>query len=177
MPHEMAEDRYDVTTEEGYGQNALETYGERTVEDKAGIPIAGSESGVWQFWAPHPETSDIGESNPGRVCAIGKKMATNHKEPVAMEESISRKVYYTHLPTVAPETMAVGPECPPESLEEEGSDNRSRIVEATIRRRNEQKPLDPIPENSAFGTLRPHETEEMDDDTEESWHDANQDGM
>ena len=46
----------------------------------------------------------------------------------------------------------------------------------SIRGRNGEEPSEPIPENSAFGPLRPRETEEMDDGIEESWHDANEDG-
>ena len=90
LPYEMAEDRYHGTTEEGAGQNTLPTCGERTTEDNARIPIVGSESGVWRFQAPQPETPNIGESNPGGVCVIGKKIATDHEEPVAMDKSVNR---------------------------------------------------------------------------------------
>ena len=72
--------------------------------------------------------------------------------------------------------MAVMPERPRESLEEEGGGVRQRIVDAMIHGRNEQEPSEPIPENSAFGPLRPRETEEMDDGIEESWHDASEEG-
>ena len=87
LPYEMAEDRYHSTMEEGAGQNALPTCRER----KARIPITGTESGVWRFRAPQPETPNIGESDPGGVCAIGKKTATDHEEPVAMDKSANRK--------------------------------------------------------------------------------------
>ena len=72
--------------------------------------------------------------------------------------------------------MAVMPERPCESLEEEGGGVRQRIVDAMIHGRNEQEPSEPIPENSAFGPLHPRETEEMDDGIEESWHDASEEG-
>ena len=77
-----------------------------------------------------------------------------------MDKGVNRKDDSTRLLTLAPETMTVGPECPRESQEEEGAD-------ATIRGRNGQEPSKPIPENSAFGPLRTHETEEKDDGTEE----------
>ena len=148
----------------------------RTAGDKAENPIVDSESGVQRFRAPQPETPDIGESNPCGVFAIERKAVTYREEPVAMDKSVNRKDVSTHLPTLALETMAVGPECPRESLKEEGGGERPRIGEAMTRGRNEQKPSDPIPENSAFGPLRPCETEEMEDDIEESWHDANEEG-
>ena len=85
-----------------------------------------------------------------------------------MHRSVNRKNDSTHLPTVTPETMVVGPERPRETLKEEGGDERPRIVDATIRGRNKQKHSDPIPENSAFGPLRPREIEEVDDGIEES---------
>ena len=95
-------------------------------------------------------------------------MADDHEEPTDMEKSVYRKDDSTRLPTLSPETITVGPECPRESLEEEGGGERPRIAEAMIRGRNEQKPSGPTPENSTFGPLRPHETEEMDDGPEES---------
>ena len=150
------------------GQNTLLTCGNRTVENKAKIPIVDSETRDLWSRARQPETSDIGEANPGRVCAIGRKTATDHEEPVAMDKSVKRKEDSTRLPTLAPETMAVGPERPRESQEEEGSGVRSRIADATICGRNGQVRSEPIPENSALGPLRPHETKEMDDGTEES---------
>ena len=172
----MAEDRYDGATKEGAGQNSLSTCGERTAEDKAGISIAGSESRVWRFRAPQPETPDIGESNPGGVSAIGSKTATDREESVAMDKSVNRKDDCTHLPTIDPETMTVGAECPSESLEEEGGSERPRIADVTIRGRNGQEPSEPIPENTTIGPLRPHKTEQMDDNIEESWHDTSKEG-
>ena len=103
-------------------------------------------------------------------------MADDHEEPTDMEKSVYRKDDSMRLPTLAPKTMAVGSKRPRESLEEEGCGERPRIADATIHGRNGQKPSDPIPENSAFGPLRPCETEEMEDDIEESWHDANEEG-
>ena len=52
LPCEMAEDWYYGITEEGAGEDALLTNGERTAEDKAEIPIACNKSKVWQFRAP-----------------------------------------------------------------------------------------------------------------------------
>ena len=60
LPCEETEDWYDGTTGEGAGQDTLLTNGKRTVEDKAEDSIASSESKVWQFQAPQPETPDIG---------------------------------------------------------------------------------------------------------------------
>ena len=88
-----------------------------------------------------------------------------------MDKSVKKKDDSTGFPTLAPKTMDVGPERPRESLEEEGGGERPRISDATIRRRNGQKPSNPIPEK-----LRPHETEEMEDGIEESWHDASEEG-
>ena len=53
-------------------------------------------------------------------------MATDHEQPGALDKSVNRKEDSTHLPTLAPETMAVGPERPRESREEEGGDVRPR---------------------------------------------------
>ena len=98
MPYEMVEDRYDCATEESAEPNALSTCGDRTDKDKAEIPIAASEIGVWRFRAVQPETPDIGEANPGGVCTIGRKTATDHEEPVAMDKSINRKDDSMRLP-------------------------------------------------------------------------------
>ena len=56
------------------------------------------------------------------------------------------------------EIIAVGPERPRESQEEEGGGVRPRIADAMIHGRNGQEPSEPISESSAFGPLRPHET-------------------
>ena len=48
---------------------------------------------------------------------------------------------------------------------------RPRIVDAMIHGRNGQVPSIP-----SLGPLRPHETKEMDDGIEESWHNANKRG-
>ena len=37
-------------------------------------------------------------------------MATDHEQPGALDKSVNRKEDSTHLPTLAPETMAVRPE-------------------------------------------------------------------
>ena len=103
-------------------------------------------------------------------------MADDHEEPTDMEKSVYRKDDSTRLPTLAPETMAIGPERPREPLEEEDGSDRSRVADATIRGRNGQKPSEPIPENSTLGPLCPHEIEEMDDGIEEFWHDASKQG-
>ena len=107
---------------------------------------------------------------------IERKTATDREEPVAMDKSVNRKGDSTRLPTLAPETMAVGPERPRESIEEEGGSERARIANAMIRGRNRQKPSEPIPEKSAFRPVRPCETEEKDDNFKESLHDASGDG-
>ena len=172
----MAEDRYDGATEEGAEQNTLSACGNRTAKDNAELLITNLESIVRQFRARRPETPAIGEANPVRVCAIGRKTATDREEPVAMDKGVNRKDDSMRLPTLATETMAVGPESPRESQQEEGSGVRPRITDATIRGRNEQEPSKQIPENSAYGPLHPHETEEKDDSTEESWHDVNKEG-
>ena len=92
-----------------------------------------------------------------------------------MDKSFKRKDDSTRLPTLALETMTVKLERPREFQEEEGGGVRPRITDGTIRRRNKQEPSKLIPENSAFRPLRPHETEELDDCFEESWHDASED--
>ena len=138
--------------------------------------MADSESEVRRFRTRQPKTPDIREANPCGVCAIGRKAATDHEEPVAMDKGANRKDDSTHLPTLAPKTMAVGPERPCESQEEEGGDVRPRIANVTIRGRNRREPSEPIPENSAFGPLRSRETEKMDDGINESWHDASEGG-
>ena len=81
--------------------------------------MADSESEVRRFRTRQPKTPDIREANPCGVCAIGRKAATDHEEPVAMDKGVIRKDDSTRVPTLAPETMTVGPERPPESQEEE----------------------------------------------------------
>ena len=46
--YNKAEERYIGTTGEGVERAALSKCGERTTEDKAEIPIANSERGVWR---------------------------------------------------------------------------------------------------------------------------------
>ena len=80
LSYEMVEGRYHGTTEGGVGQNTLLTCGNRTVENKANIPIVDFETRDLWSRARQPETSDIGEANPGRVCAMNRKMTANHEE-------------------------------------------------------------------------------------------------
>ena len=95
---------------------------------------------------------------------------------MAMDKGANRKDDFMHLPTLSPEMMAIGPECPRESLEEEGGGERPRIADVTIRGRNGQKPWEPIPENPTIGPVCPCETEEKVDGFEESSHDASEEG-
>ena len=60
--------------------------------------------------------------------------------------------------------------------EEEGIGKRPRIVRATTCERSGEEPSTRNPENSTVGPVRPRETKEMEDDSEESWHDASEDG-
>ena len=60
--------------------------------------------------------------------------------------------------------------------EEEGSGKRPKIVRATACGRSGEEPSTRNPESSAIGPVRPRETEEMEDCSEESWHDASEDG-
>ena len=90
FPYEMAEDRYDGTTEGGAGQNTLSTCENRMVEDKAEIAITDSESTNRRSRARQLEASDIGEANPGGVCAIDRKTTTDHEESVAMDKGKKR---------------------------------------------------------------------------------------
>ena len=119
LPYEMAEDRYDGTTGEGAEQDALLDNGERMAEDKAKDPIESIKSKVLQFRAPQPEIPDIGEPSPSGVRAIGRRTTTYREESLAMDKSEEKKDDSTRFPTLAPETMTVGPERPPESQEEE----------------------------------------------------------
>ena len=65
---------------------------------------------------------------------------------------------------------------PSKTEEEEGGGKRPRIVREILCRRSGEEPSTRNPENSAVGPVRPRETEEMEDDSEESWHDASEDG-
>ena len=65
---------------------------------------------------------------------------------------------------------------PSKTEEEEGGGKRPRIVREILCRRSGEEPSTRNPENSAVGPVRPRETEEMEDDIEESWHDASEDG-
>ena len=65
-------------------------------------------------------------------------MATDHEESVAIDKN---EVGSKGPSSLTLENMAVGPESPRESQEEEGAD-------ATIRGRNGQEPSEPIPDNS-----------------------------
>ena len=148
LPCETTEDWYDGTTGEGAGQDTLLTNGKRTAEDKAEDPIASSKSKVWQFQAPQPETPDIGQSNSGGVWAIERRTTTLRERTVAMDKSAKRKDDSTSLPTLAPETMAVGSRYPRESLEEEGGDAKPRIALMSRRGKDEEKPFEPVPVTS-----------------------------
>ena len=139
LPYEMAEDWYDDTTGEGAEQDALSETEERMAKDKDDNPIAGKESKVWRFRARQPKTPDIGESNPSEVWAIGRKKATYCEGPLAMDKSAKMKDDSTSLPTLAPETMAVGSGHPRESLEEEGGGVKSRIALLSMRGLDEEK--------------------------------------
>ena len=167
-----AEDWYVGTVGGGAEQETLPICGNRTTNDKTETPNADSESRDRWFQARQLETLDIGEANPGGVCVIGKKIATDHEEPVAMDKSVNRKGDSTRLPTLAPETMAVGPERPRESLEEEGGGVNSRISLMSMRGMDEEKPSKPVPATSVFGPMRSQGSEGTDDGVEESWHDA-----
>ena len=65
-----------------------------------------------------------------------------------MDKNVKKKDNSTRFPTLAPEMMAIGPERPLESLEEEGGGVRPRIAQMSIHGRNKQKPSDPILGNS-----------------------------
>ena len=93
-----------------------------------------------------------------------------------MDKSMKKKDDSTHFPTLAPETMAVRPERPRESQEEEGDNVKSRIALMSIRGRNGEKPSKPIPETSVFRPVHTRGTEEKEDGAEESWHDASEEG-
>ena len=82
-----------------------------------------------------------------------------------MDKSAKRKDDSTSLPTLAPETMAVGPERPRESLEEEGGGAKPRIALVSMRGKDEEKPSKPVLGISVFGPIHSQWTEE-------SWHDA-----
>ena len=98
LPCGRTEDWYDGTAGKGAGQDTLPTKGKGTVQDKAEDPIAGSKSNVWQFQAPQPETSDIGQSNSGGVWAIGERTATLRERTVAMDKSANKKDDSTSFP-------------------------------------------------------------------------------
>ena len=95
-------------------------------------------------------------------------MATLRERTVAIDKSAKRKDDSTSLPALAPETMAVGPERPRESLEEEGGGVNSRISLMSMRGMDEEKPSKPVPATSVFGPIRSQGTEEKDDGDEES---------
>ena len=61
MAYDAAEEWYIGTTGEGAERATLSKCGERTAKDKAEDPIASTESKVWRFQAPQPETREIGE--------------------------------------------------------------------------------------------------------------------
>ena len=94
-----------------------------------------------------------------------------------MDKSVKKKDDSTRFPTLAPETMAVRYEHPRESLEEEGGGGvKSRMAPMSVHRRSGQEPSESILENSTFGPVRPRETEEMEDGSEESWDDISEEG-
>ena len=144
------------------------TNGKRTAEDKAEDPIACNKSKVWQFQAPQPETPDIGQSNSGGVWPIERRTTTLHERTVAMDKSAKRMDDSTSLPTLAPETKAVGSRYPRESPEEEGGSVKSRISLMSMRGMDEGKPSKSGPVTSVFGPMRSQGTEETDDGVEES---------
>ena len=65
---------------------------------------------------------------------------------------------------------------PSKTEEEEGGGKRPRIVKEILYRQSGEEPSTRNPESSAIGPVRPRETEEMEDCSEESWHDASEDG-
>ena len=76
---------------------------------------------------------------------------------MAMDKGEKRKDVATRLPTLAPEIMAVGHECPHESLEEEGGGERPRIARATTCGRS--GPYIPNLKQMAVGPERPRESQ------------------
>ena len=64
---------------------------------------------------------------------------------------------------------------PSKTEEEEGGGERPRIVRATTCGRSGEEPSTRNSENLAVGPVRPHETEEMEESNEESWHDTSED--
>ena len=87
---------------------------------------------------------------------------------MAMDKGEKRKDVSTRVPTLAPAIMVVGPECPRQSQEEEDGGERPRIVRAPTCGRSGEQPSTQNLENSAVGSVRPCETEEMEDSNEES---------
>ena len=192
--HAEAEELYHGTTRKGVGQDALSTCEERQVEDKTETPDIGeaSPAGACAIKrkattngeelmcgrrgppTPNPETVAVGPESPRESRAeegTGRAPLSANSDKDEKQKDVS-----TRLPTLAPEIMAVGPERPRESLEEEGDGMRRTIAQMSIRGRNRQEPSEPIPENSTVGPVRPRETEEMEDGSEESWHDASEEG-
>ena len=74
----------------GSKEDAFERCGERPVKVKIEIAIAGTNKD-WQFRARQPETSDFGEANLDRACAIEREAATGREELVAMDKSRARR--------------------------------------------------------------------------------------
>ena len=69
-----------------------------------------------------------------------RKTATYREEPLAMDKSKKKKDDSTRFSTLSPETMAVGPERPRESLEEKGGGVKTRIAQMSIHGRNREEP-------------------------------------
>ena len=57
-----------------------------------------------------------------------------------MDKSKKKKDDSTRFSTLSPETMAVGPERPRESLEEKGGGVKTRIAQMSIHGRNREEP-------------------------------------
>ena len=64
---------------------------------------------------------------------------------------------------------------PSKTEEEEGGGERPRSIRETTCGRSGEEPSTRNSENLAVGPVRPHETEEMEESNEESWHDTSED--
>ena len=108
VAYDMAKERYIGTTGRGADQDTLPTCGNRMAENKAEISIADSEIGVWWSRARQPDTLDIGEENPGWVCAIGRKTTTDHKKLVAMDKGKNGRTFLRISPHLIPRSWQSG---------------------------------------------------------------------
>ena len=84
-----------------------------------------------------------------------------------MDKGEKRKDISMRLPTLAPEIMAVGPERPRESQEEEGGGERPRIAGATACGRS--GPYIPNPKHTAVGPERLSKSREEEGGHERTW--------